>query len=127
MVIAATLLFVAATLGAIIFQLALALGAPWGRYAMGGRFPRKLPGPMRVASALQALLLTAAIGVVVARAGLGLSVWQGAASSWIWAVVGLCAVSLILNLVTPSQAERRLWAPVAAAMLLASLTVAFAG
>ena len=34
------------------------------------------------------------------------------------------AISLVLNLITPSAPERRIWAPVAAVLLVTSLTVA---
>lgn len=29
----------------ILFQVALAVGVPWGEYAMGGKFPGKNPFP----------------------------------------------------------------------------------
>jgi len=122
--------FVLATIFVVLFQVALALGAPWGRLAMGGKFPGRLPGPMRVAALMQALVLVLASAVVIMRAGLApsqLSVQWAAASTLIWAIVGLSAVSLLLNLITPSRAERRLWAPVAAAMLASSLIVALGG
>jgi len=32
----------------ILFQIALALGAPWGQYAMGGSFPGVYPVAMRI-------------------------------------------------------------------------------
>lgn len=42
----------------------------------------------------------------------------------IWVVVAVAVVSLILNLITPSASERRIWVPVALVMLLSSLVVA---
>jgi cell division protein FtsW (lipid II flippase) len=42
----------------------------------------------------------------------------------VWAVVGLSAVAVVLNLITPSKWERRLWAPVALMLLATSLVVA---
>jgi hypothetical protein len=124
MIFAAALVFVLATFGVVGFQCALALGAPWGRLAMGGRFPGRLPGPMRAAAVVQALVLILAGGVVLARAGLAFHPWAAGAPTLILAVVGLSAVSLLLNLITPSREERRLWAPVAAVMLASSLVVA---
>lgn len=40
--------FVFCTLVAVVvlFQLALAAGAPWGHLAMGGKFPGRLPPPL---------------------------------------------------------------------------------
>ena len=43
MTTAAAILFAAVTVGVIAFQFALALGAPWGAYAMGGAFPGRYP------------------------------------------------------------------------------------
>jgi hypothetical protein len=113
-----------ATAAVVLFQFALALGAPWGRFAMGGAFPGRFPTGMRFAAAAQGLLLLASTGVVLSRAGVALPSW-GAASSWlIWVVVAFGALSALLNLITPSPAERRLWAPVAIVMFVSSLTVA---
>ena len=46
----AALVFAAPAIGVIAFQLALAFGAPWGSYAMGGAFPGRMPPRMRVAA-----------------------------------------------------------------------------
>ena len=51
------------------FQLALALGAPWGAYAMGGAFPGVMPAAMRVAALVQIAGLGAVALVVLSRAG----------------------------------------------------------
>jgi hypothetical protein len=42
----------------------------------------------------------------------------------IWLVVVGSALSLFLNLISPSSGERALWAPVLALLLASSLTVA---
>ena len=110
-----------------LFQLALAMGAPWGAYAMGGKFPGVFPPPMRIAALVQIALLAAIAGVVLARAGVALAAWQPAASWLAWVVVGLMAVGVVLNLITPSSMERMIWAPVAIVLFLASLRVALAG
>jgi len=39
----AALLFTTVSAGVIVFQVALASGAPWGAYAMGGAFPGQFP------------------------------------------------------------------------------------
>lgn len=121
---AAAWAFTIATTGVILFQVALALGAPWGAYAMGGVSPGRFPPRLRVAALIQALLLGVAIAIVLARAGLafpGLADW---ASVLIWLVVALALVALVLNLASRSAGERRLWVPVAAVMLVSSLVVA---
>ena len=51
-----------------IFQLGLALGAPWGKAAWGGQNPGVLPTGLRVASGLAAVVVYPLIALV--RAGL---------------------------------------------------------
>jgi hypothetical protein len=124
----AAVVFTLVTAGVVAFQLALALGAPWGDYAMGGTFPGKYPPLMRVAAAVQAGLLILLALIVLSRAGLVLlSQWIERSTWLIWLVVAFSAVALVLNLVTSSSRERRIWAPVAAVLLVCSLTVALAG
>lgn len=106
------------------FQIALALGAPWGAYAMSGAFPGPLPAPLRMSAVIQAVLLLALAGVVLARAGVALPGWS-AMSRWLaWVAVGFAGVSLALNLMSPSAGERLIWAPVASLLLVTSLLVA---
>ena len=123
MIIAAAGIFLVATGAAILFQLALALGAPWGEYAMGGRYPGRSPAPLRVAAVVQAIVLALLAVVVATRAGLIRSPLD---APWlIWAVVAFSAVSLVMNALSRSPRERRLWVPVAVVMLGSSLVLAF--
>ena len=122
----AALVYLAATLVVVGFQVALALGAPWGAYAMGGRFPGRFPPPMRLLAVVQAVVLGLLALVVLGSAGLissGLTEWP-----WlIWVVVAFSAVSVVMNAASPSPGERRLWVPVGLVMLASSLVVALAG
>ena len=108
----------------IAFQIALAAGAPWGAYAMGGAFPGQFPPSMRIGAIVQAMILAGLAGVVLARAGVALGGWSRASRWLIWIVVAFSALSLVLNLITPSTDERAIWAPVAFVMLASSLVVA---
>lgn len=123
----AAIIFTIAAAGAVAFQLALALGAPWGEFAMAGKFPGRLPAGMRVAAVIQAVVIALLAAVVLARAGLAFEAWSEASSLLIWAVVAFSAVSLVLNSITSSAGERRIWVPVALVMLGSSLVVALAG
>jgi hypothetical protein len=109
---------------AVLFQLALAAGAPWGQLAMGGKYPGRFPRPLRIGAIVQALVLVGLGAIVLTRAGLIFPQWLAASTWLIWGVVAFSALSLILNLITPSKWERILWAPVAAGMLLCSVLVA---
>ena len=116
--------FAALTVIVMLFQLALAFGAPWGAYAMGGAFPGTYPPAMRVGAVVQAAILAGLALVVLARAGLALP-GLAKASRWMaWIVVGLLALGVVLNLITPSGMERLIWAPVTILMFLCALRVA---
>ncbi len=110
--------------GVIAFQIALALGVPWGSYAMGGAFPGPFPPRLRIAALVQAALLALTIPIVLSRAGLVLPAWSEAASWLIWPVIAIAVVALVLNAITPSAGERRIWVPVTLVMVVSSLVVA---
>lgn len=116
--------FAVTTLGAAAFQVAMAAGAPWGSYAMGGAYPGTFPPALRVAAVFQAVLLIGFALVALSRADLILPAWAQASRWMMWAIVAFSTLSLILNLITPSAGERAIWAPVAFLMLLCSLIVA---
>lgn len=96
------------------FQMALAAGAPWGSAAYGGKHPGVLPTRLRVVSAA-AVPVYGALFVLVAREPLGQR--QRRAHE---VVAGLFAAAVLLNLASPSRAERG-WAPVCAAIATATL------
>ena len=120
----AALIFALMTALAVSFQIALALGAPWGHLAMGGRYPGKFPQPMRVAALAQAALLAGLALMVVVNARLALADLHSVSEIAIWVAVVISLLSLIMNLATPSKPERNLWAPVALVMTVSSLVVA---
>lgn len=61
--------------------------------------------------------------MVLARAGLILPGWSRLSRRLIWGVVAFSALSLVLNLLTPSAGERAIWAPVALVLLASSAVV----
>src|SRR5262245_26354436 len=93
----AAIMYAVVSMGVIVFQLALAAGAPWGAYAMGGAFPGRFPPELRVAAVVQAVILAGLALVVLARAGITLPKWSRASRWLIWVVVAFSAVSLVLN------------------------------
>jgi hypothetical protein len=121
----AALIYAIVTLGVVAFQIALAAGAPWGAYAMGGASPGQFPPALRIAAILQAVLLAGMAAVILARMGLILPGWVRVSHWLVWIVVALTAFSLVLNLITPSGGERAIWAPTLALLLISSLIVAF--
>jgi hypothetical protein len=111
----------------VLFQLALAAGAPWGELTVGGTFPGQLPIRMRLAAAGSAVLLIAFAAIVIARAGLGLRRWERASRWLIWLVVAYSVVGVLLNAATPSPRERALWLPVTVTLAICALIVARRG
>jgi hypothetical protein len=108
----------------ILFQLALAAGAPWGKLTMGGFHPGVLPTKLRIAALLQALLIAATVLIVLIEASLILSNLQSISRVGIWFVVAIYTASSLLNLITTSKWERRTGGPIALGMLASSLLVA---
>ena len=94
------------------FQVALAAGAPWGSLAWGGSHDGVLPDRLRAASGVAAAgwgVATVVVAAELPRSATGQRlVLRG--------VGVLCAAGAVLNLVSPSPAERALWAPVSAAV-----------
>lgn len=117
----AALSYAIVSAGVVGFQIALALGAPWGSYAMGGAFPGQFPPALRVAAVFQAALLAGFAAVVLARAGLILPKWFRASRWLVWVVIAFAVIGLVLNLITPSAGERAIWAPVALLLLISSV------
>jgi hypothetical protein len=108
----------------VLFQLALAAGAPWGHLAMGGKYPGRFPARIRFLSVFNAVILMALGGVVAARAGIYLQALRDLSAWAIWIVVVFGALSMVANLATSSTPERALWGPVSIVMVICALIVA---
>jgi hypothetical protein len=107
------------------FQIALISGAPWGEYAFGGQNKGVLPRNLRIGSVITTFLYLGMAGHYLAQLGLfpkllGPELNQLAN----WAVVGINALALIMNTITPSKKERMIWAPVALMLLVSSFILA---
>jgi hypothetical protein len=122
----AAVIFAVASAGVILFQAGLAFGAPWGAYAMGGANPGRFPPALRVMAAVQALVIGFLAVVALSDADLVLPALADGLPWLVWLAVGFSALSVVLNAITRSSIERRLWLPIAAVMLLSSLLVAVA-
>jgi hypothetical protein len=120
----AALMFALVAGGVVAFQLALALGAPWGAYAMGGAYPGRFPPPLRVAAVAQAVVIGLLAVVVLSAAGLVLPDLAAAVPWLVWVPVVVSAVAVVLNSISRSAGERRIWVPVAMLLLVSSLIVA---
>ena len=116
--------FMGISLIVIAFQIALALGAPWGEFTMGGKISGILPPLLRLAAFLQSLLILFFNVIVLSRAQLGFENLYTISRTAIWFVFGFFVLGSVMNLVTPSKKERMLWAPVNILLLVLSLLIA---
>ena len=100
-----------------LFQLALALGAPWGEAAWGGQNPGVLPLGLRIASGIAALVVyPLIILVVLAGGGMIDDGWLPVDTTAVmWVLAALMTVGAVMNAISRSPRER-LWAPVALAV-----------
>ena len=108
----AAVLYSAMIVAVIIFQFCLIGGAPWGRITQGGTHEGSLPITGRAFALISVFVLFAM--------GAGITSAANIEPNWpIWttyAALGVQALSMILNWVTPSQLERQLWAPITTLM-----------
>ena len=118
---------VAAAVGFIAiaaFQLALALGAPFGRAAWGGAH-EYLPTGLRIASAFSVGFWVLAALIVLGRAGYQVAPLPPIFTRWgTWILVGVLPLGALMNFASPSNWERFLWGPVALILALLCLVVA---
>ncbi|MEM8850668.1 MAG: hypothetical protein AAGE03_11630 [Pseudomonadota bacterium] len=98
---------------------ALILGAPWGKITQGGQVEGPLPRLGRIVAAVSiAILVGLALAILSADGHWPRwPPWTG------WAAVTINAVMMVLNWITPSTAERKLWGPITTMMLVLAVAV----
>lgn len=123
--IAAAILAVVLLGAIVVFQLALAFGAPWGAAAWGGQNPGVLPMRLRIASAVvAAVVYPLIIALVLAAAGLIGDDWLPVDGTLImWALAGLSGVGAVLNIASRSRQERA-WAAIALTIAMCCAIIA---
>lgn len=111
-----------------IFQLAIALGAPFGRASWGGSHTAELPIELRVASGIAVGVYVFAALVILCRGGVVISPLSAGVARWgAWIIVGLTAVGSLMNFASPSDWERFLWGPFALVLTVLCFLVARSG
>lgn len=121
----AALIQVVIALGVTVFQIAIASGAPWGEYTMGGQNTGVLPRSLRIGAAISSVIMLAQAGHYLAQAGVLtplLSPDWNTVVNWAWFAFTL--VGLIMNSISRSKKERNLWVPVLLVSTVCTLLVA---
>jgi hypothetical protein len=106
-----------------VFQLALALGAPLGRFAWGGAH-RVLPTKLRIGSLVSIVIYAVIAVLALDRVGLIDVVADGVSAVGMWIVFGYFVLGIAMNAISRSKPERYTMTPIVAVLALLSLLVA---
>lgn len=107
------------------FQLLLALGAPLGRAAYGGRNEVLSPTLRRTSAVAVVIWLLAAIVILGAGGMVDLPLPDVVIDVGAWVLVVLSVLGAIVNLASSSPWERFGWAPFSAGLAVLSFIVAW--
>ncbi|WP_380167829.1 hypothetical protein [Jannaschia sp. R86511] len=105
------------------FQVAVAAGAPWGRWTQGGTAPGVLPQPQRVAAVASAGLLVTWGGALLGRVGEGpmRDAHPRLVAGLSYSAAAYAVLGTVVNALSRSPHERALWTPVSA--VIAGLSI----
>ena len=113
------------TLAVALFQLAIVLGAPVGEYAYGGQHQRVLPTRFRATSVVSMLIMLALAGHYMAQLGVFSPLLDEAGNAIAnWGFVAFFALSALMNNISKSEKEKRVFGSITIAMLLSAILVA---
>ncbi|MFY0596942.1 MAG: hypothetical protein JXQ85_10970 [Cognatishimia sp.] len=113
--------YLAICLGVILFHVAIIAGAPWGELTQGGRQHGRLDRQGRI-TALVAIVITLAMVFAVLSAAGGWPNWP----TWLaYPALAMQGLSTYFNCITPSMAERKLWAPITVFMFALAFAAVF--
>jgi hypothetical protein len=117
--------FIILITGLSLFQIALAAGAPLGRFAWGGAQARP-PARLRLASLLATPLYAGCAVIVLDRAGLADPVPDAISSPGAWVIAALLSLGVVMNALSRSLPERLTMTPLALILAVCAWSVAAA-
>lgn len=106
-----------------VFQLALALGAPLGRFAWGGQH-RVLPTKLRIGSLVSIVIYAVVAVLALDRSGVIDVVPDAVSTVGMWVVFAYFVLGIPLNAISRSKAERYTMTPIVTVLAVLSLLVA---
>jgi hypothetical protein len=106
-----------------VFQFALALGAPIGRFAWGGQH-RVLPTKLRIGSLVSIVIYAVIALLALDRSGAIDVVPDGVSTVGMWIVFAYFVLGIPLNAISRSKPERYTMTPIVTLLAVLSLLVA---
>lgn len=106
-----------------VFQLALALGAPLGRFAWGGQH-RVLPARLRVGSAVSILVYALIVLVAWDRVGAIDLFGEPISEIAMWVIFAYFVLGILMNAISKSRPERYTMVPVSIILAVLSFFIA---
>lgn len=106
-----------------IFQLALIVGAPLGKYAWGGTHT-VLPAKLRISSIASTILYCIFALIILSRTGLVDIVDASISHVGIWVLTVYFFIGVVMNGISRSKHERAVMTPVALVLALLCLAIA---
>ncbi len=107
-----------------VFQLALAAGAPLGRFAWGGQHT-VLPRKLRIASIFSILIYVLMSVVALSRAEVVTTIsHQPTVSVMVWVIAAYMTLGIVMNAISRSKQERYVMTPIALVLAVLAIFIA---
>jgi hypothetical protein len=110
--------------GIAVFQVLLTFGYPMGEATMGGRY-KVLPKPLRIASAVSAIILLLMGYVYLQRANvISSNIDNLPTNVLVWVFTGYLGINTLANLASKSKKEKLIMTPISAIACILGVFVA---
>jgi hypothetical protein len=110
--------------GLAVFQIALAAGAPIGKYAWGGAHT-VLPTQLRVGSIISVLLYGFITAIILSKADvLPIISPPSLVNTWTWIIAAYFTVGIVMNGISRSKPERNLMTPIVLILAVGTMFIA---
>ena len=109
-----------------LFQLSLALGAPMGQFAWGGKY-KVLPRNLRIGSILSLIIYLGIAICLLSKSGIYQIIQQGTLLNiLVWVIFVFLVLGIFMNAISRSKRERYTMTPIVILLASCALTVALA-
>ena len=109
-----------------LFQLSLALGAPMGQFAWGGKY-KVLPRNLRIGSTLSLIIYLGIAICLLSKSGIYQIIQQGTfLNILVWVIFVYLVLGIFMNAISRSKRERYAMTPIVILLASCALTVALA-